>query len=302
MYVGWEAPERITRPAPIVLVHGGGGQGTDWLGTPDGRPGWAGQLVREGYLVYTVDRPGHGRSPHHPAVLGEMGSPFSYQALRELFAPGREGHTQWPGDGGLDDPLFDQVAAPTGPMLADLGAGQALDADRLTKLLESAGPAIVVTHSAGAPGGWLAADARPELIRALVAIEPMGPPFLADPHGGPVLPWGLTAAPMTYQPAVADPAELAGGRFELPRLSGIPIAVLTAEASAFAEFGPQVVEFLRAAGCDATEVRLAEHGVRGNGHGLMFERNNMATLRVVLDWLTSVGVSGSGDAGSGQTA
>jgi hypothetical protein len=28
------------RPFPVVLVHGGGGQGTDWMETPDGRPGW----------------------------------------------------------------------------------------------------------------------------------------------------------------------------------------------------------------------------------------------------------------------
>jgi pimeloyl-ACP methyl ester carboxylesterase len=48
MFVQWEAPEEMTQPYPVVLIHGGGGQGTDWLGTPDGRPGWATFLVQEG--------------------------------------------------------------------------------------------------------------------------------------------------------------------------------------------------------------------------------------------------------------
>lgn len=41
LFAEWEAPEHVTQPYPIVLVHGGGYQGTEWLDTPDGRPGWA---------------------------------------------------------------------------------------------------------------------------------------------------------------------------------------------------------------------------------------------------------------------
>ena len=36
------------------------------------------------------------------------------------------------------------------------------------ELLERIGPAVVMVHSAGGPFGWLVADARPELVRALV--------------------------------------------------------------------------------------------------------------------------------------
>ncbi len=96
MYVAWEAPDHPRHPYPVVLIHGGGGQGTDWLGTPDGRPGWATLLVQEGHVVYVVDRPGHGRSPFHPGVLGPMTPPMSYQACERLFHPDPR-HTQWPG-------------------------------------------------------------------------------------------------------------------------------------------------------------------------------------------------------------
>ena len=60
MYVEYMIPAQVRHPFPVVLVHGGGGQGTDWMGTPDGRPGWFQDLVQEGYKVYVVDRPGTG--------------------------------------------------------------------------------------------------------------------------------------------------------------------------------------------------------------------------------------------------
>ena len=70
MYVEYQIPAKVKHPYPIVLVHGGGGQGLDWMGTPDGRRGWATMLLEEGYKVYVVDRPGHGRSPYHPDLHG----------------------------------------------------------------------------------------------------------------------------------------------------------------------------------------------------------------------------------------
>lgn len=84
MHVEWEAPEEVTHPHPLVLVHGGGGQGTDWMSTPDGRPGWARLLVEQGYAVYVVDRVGHGRSPYHPDVIapGSISSSTSTPARR----------------------------------------------------------------------------------------------------------------------------------------------------------------------------------------------------------------------------
>lgn len=67
MYVQYQIPADLRYPLPVVMVHGGGGQGTDYLSTPDGRPGWATRFLQAGYAVYVVDRPGHGRSPYHPA-------------------------------------------------------------------------------------------------------------------------------------------------------------------------------------------------------------------------------------------
>ena len=125
MYVEWEAPasSRASGP-PWVLVHGGGGQGTDYLTTPDGRLGWSRLLVEQGHTVYVVDRPGHGRSPFHPDVLGPIGPQMGAQVLRPIFVPPAEGpdshpsaalHTQWPGGREPGDPVYDQWLAPLGP-------------------------------------------------------------------------------------------------------------------------------------------------------------------------------------------
>ncbi len=32
-------------------------------------------------------------------------------------------------------------------------------------------------------------------------------------------------------------------------------------------------------------MRLDDHGVLGNGHGMMFELNDREALQVILDWL-----------------
>src|SRR3954467_11130960 len=57
MYVEYQIPAKVRYPYPVIMVHGGGGQGTDWMCTPDGRRGWSTLLLEQGYMVYVVDRP-----------------------------------------------------------------------------------------------------------------------------------------------------------------------------------------------------------------------------------------------------
>ncbi|BDH13199.1 alpha/beta hydrolase [Streptomyces hygroscopicus] len=288
MFVAWEAPEEVTQPYPVILVHGGTLQGTEWLDTPDGRPGWAQRLVEAGYAVLVVDRPGHGRSPYHGDIIGPMGPPFSYEEGRRVFFPPEtaEAQTQWPFDP-ADDDAWDAFIAPFGPLPADLSASQEMDADRLARLVDRIGPAIVMTHSASGPVGWLLADRRPDHVAALVSVEPMGPPF-AETHGIGTLHWGLTAAPLTYDPprtaadevAAADPATL-----RVPALAGVPMAVVTGETAVFATYAPAIVDFLTTAGAAAEHLHLPDRGIHGNGHGLIYESNSDEALQPVLQWL-----------------
>jgi len=288
MFVSWEAPPKPQNSVPLVLVHGGAVQGTEWLDTPDGRPGWAQRLVEAGYPVFVVDRPTQGRSPYHPSVSGPMGPPFSYSEGRTVFFPPDPSyrHTQWPFD--IDDAAaLDAFIAAFGPLPADLAESQRLDADRLADLLDQIGPAVVVTHSASGPAGWLVADRRRDLVRAIVSVEPMGPAFATIPHIG-TLAWGLTAAPLTYDPpfATADQAAAADPQaLRVPALDGLPVAIVTGGASPFARAGRDIVAWLQTAGARADHVDLPASGVQGNGHGLIYERNSDAALAPVLKWL-----------------
>lgn len=286
MYVAWESPEFITQPYPVVLVHGGTLQGTEWLDTPDGRPGWAQRFVEAGFVVFRVDRPGHGRSPYHPDIMGPTGPAFSYERAREVYFPDGGGETQWPF--ALDDEAaFDAFIAAYGPMPVDLAASQTLDADRLAQLLDKIGKAIIVTHSASGPSGWLIADRRPDLVAAIVAVEPMGPVFGHTPGIG-TLEWGLTAAPITFDPPHDTPDQVRQAdpySLKIPGLQGVPVALLTGETSKFASFASSIIPFLQNAGALVNHLDLPALGIHGNGHGLIYERNSDEPFEIVVQWL-----------------
>jgi len=315
-YVEYWIPAELRRPFPIVMIHGGGGQGLDYLGTADGREGWAHRFVRAGYAVYVVDRPGHGRSPYYPELLGEMGPPFPTGFLERMFTrvadfadnwPQAQRHDKWPDGGAFGDPAFDRFLASGGPSPSDFERHHRDCQRGGAELLDLIGPAIVMTHSAGAPTGWLMADARPDLVEAIIAVEPIGPPF--DPRMGGMLKWGLTGAPMAFDPPVSAPEDFALEERapvrpgtapclvqrepprQLPNLRGIPIVVVTSEASWMAVDNHGVVDFLAQAGATIEHLRLDEHGVAGNGHMLMLETNSDEVADTIGGWLAAKGLA-----------
>lgn len=313
MFVQYQIPAELRHPYPVVMVHGGGGQGTDYLTTPDGRPGWAEYFLRHGFAVYVVDRPGFGRSPFVAEAYGPASAPLSYEFVSDVFTapekamsptPGAARHTQWPGSGQADDPAVDQFVASLDQHQAPPAATQAAAKEAGAQLLDRIGPSVVMTHSSGGPFGWLVADARPQLVRGIIAIEPIGPAF-ADLRTGGKLAWGLTSVPMTFDPPAQSPADLrieirkapqagfaeclvqAEPARKLPNLRGIPIVVVTSEASFAAPWQHGVVDFLNQAGAQAGHLRLEEAGIHGNGHLMMMEKNSDVIAAALVRWLNA---------------
>lgn len=293
MFVQYQIPEKQLHPFPIVLVHGGGGQGTDFLGTPDGRPGWASSFLQQGYAVYVVDRPGHGRSPMNIDVLGAMSPSPSFEMISMLTAPDpatafwptADLASRWPGTGKPGDPILDQFLASQGPSLLDMTLTEELMQQAGVALLEKIGPAILLTHSAGGPFGWLVADQRPDLVKGIIAVEPIGPPFAELPGNLGCLTWGFTATPFTYEPSCDTPEALMESPHSVPALKNIPIAVITSEASAWSLFDPATVEMLLGLGASVEHVKLADLGIKGNGHMMMLETNNEEIATIIGNWL-----------------
>jgi pimeloyl-ACP methyl ester carboxylesterase len=268
-------------PAPVrdnlVLVHGGGGQALDMLTTADGRPGWATVFLRDGFAVYTVDRPGLGRSPYHPDIFGPYAPPATYEGFVASFAapspPGLPPHTQWPGSGDRDDPSLATFLAWQEPFPPD--SVRAHDDMRAgaVGLLDRIGPSVLLTHSFGGGFGWLALSERPSLVKAVVAVEPAGPPFVDHPALGSYR-HGLTPVPLTFGPSAFE-----------RKLLGVPIAVVSAECSGFEPSCHLTAEYLRSCGASVDEIRLGELGIHGNGHAMMLEKNNAEVAAVITDWI-----------------
>ena len=94
IYVEVLAPKNQRRPYPLVLIHGAAQTATNWMGTPDGREGWAEYFVSLGYVVYMVDQPMRGRSAYHPGD----GTTRMFTAQNEQFQfTAIETDGTWPG-------------------------------------------------------------------------------------------------------------------------------------------------------------------------------------------------------------
>ena len=185
MYVEVMVPKKITQKYPIVFFHGNGQDGAVWRQTPDGRPGWAYYLVNHGYVVYMVDYPARGRSPYVPDVDGKLGLRTAEDLEHIWTAPVPSGgnfprmkyYTQWPSDspkkGMVGDPVFDNFIK--GQMQFVSGQAQLAVPAGIALLDRIGTPVIMITHSQGGGIGFNVADARPNLVAGMVAIEPGGP-------------------------------------------------------------------------------------------------------------------------------
>ena len=312
MHVFYQIPSRIPpRHYPIVFIHGSRLTGAGFLGTPDGRAGWATWFVSRGWPVYVVDQPGKGRSGYFPKAYGEQERDPSRKQIVERFTasekvaplpwPTAKLHTQWPGTGLPGDPVFEQFFASEVANMPDVDMQYALTTRAVTELLAKIGPAIIVTHSQAGPLSWMIAQANPGRIKAIIAVEPTGN---ASRGGkGPATPCGITDACLTFTPALPDAAALGMTRtpeeqamgvdcwlqpspfYRLPWLAGTPILIATGEASYHAGQDYCTSAFLSQAGVPNDYVYLPAVGIRGNGHMQMIEKNYLAIAAFYEKWL-----------------
>ncbi len=319
MYVEYMIPQQLRSPYPIVMVHGGNQTGTNFTGTPDGREGWAQYFVRRGYAVYVVDQVARGRSAHWNQVYGDVQPARLSQVEERFVAPERfpmwpqaKLHTQWPGTGRPGDPEFDQFYAAQAVSLASFPKQQEVNPPAIVSLLEKIGPSILMIHSQSGAFAWPVADKRPDLVKMIVAVEPNGPPVRElQMVGAPD--WfkdgtrdklsGLGEVPLNYDPPLGEGERLSFVRQEkadgpelahcwlqkeparkLKSLANVPVAVIMSEASYHAPYDHCTVAYLRQAGVPTDFIKLAEVGVRGNGHMMMLEKNSDDIARVIEQW------------------
>jgi pimeloyl-ACP methyl ester carboxylesterase len=321
MYVEYMIPQQLRSPYPIVMIHGGNQTGTNFTGTPDGREGWAQYFVRRGYAVYIVDQVARGRSAHWNEYYGGVQPARLNQVEERFVAPERfpvwpqaKLHTQWPGTGKPGDVNFDQFYAAQAVSLTSFAKQQEINPPAIIALLEKIGPSIVMIHSQSGAFAWPVADKRPDLVKMIVAVEPNGPPVRElQMVGAPD--WfkdgtrdklsGLGEVPLNYDPPLGEGEKLSFVRQDKPdgpdlahcwlqkeparklkNLASIPVSVIVSEASYHAPYDHCTALYLRQAGVARTDlIRLADLGVRGNGHMMMLEKNSDDIARVMEQWV-----------------
>jgi pimeloyl-ACP methyl ester carboxylesterase len=146
-----------------------------------------------------------------------------------------------------------------------------------------------------------------------LAVEPNGPPVRELDFKGPP-DWfgeserdklsGLGEVPLNYDPPVTGDSKLQFVKQDkpdnpdyarcwlqkeparkLPNVAKVPTLIITSEASYHAPYDHCTASYLTQAGVKNTHIRLVDHGVRGNGHMMMLEKNNMAIARVMAEYL-----------------
>lgn len=264
-YVQFVRLRRPASPFPVLMIPGGSLSGASYETTPDGRPGWQSNFLHGGYSVAIADFGQVGRSPWSsfpaladPPVLraksffwevARIGPPGSYTrdpANRRPYT-----NTRFPV--AAYDALSRQI-------FARFRAPQEIQRRRYRALIERACPCIVVAHSAAGPVALTTAIERPDLVAALILVEPssgIGPRAeeLARARHLPILfVWG------DYLNATDDWRSIF--------------------ASARTEF-----ESIRRANLPAVWMELPARGLAGNSHMLMMDTNSDQIAQLMMDWL-----------------
>ncbi len=117
-------------------------------------------------------------------------------------------------------------------------------------------------------------------------------------------PGGITYSNLTFDPPLKDGEKieytvdkkdygsdyvncnLQDGKIRnLKNLAGLPILILSAEASYHAPYDHGTSNFLTQAGVKNSFIRLQDHGMHGNGHMMFLEQNNHLIADFILNWL-----------------
>lgn len=329
-----------TNKTPVVFIHGQAQTGTvrqaismlgymlktnanlegqNFLNKPDGSRGWASRFLQQGHEVYIIDQTLRGRSPWQPGYNAAQPSTYSAEIIQQRFTapqnynlwPQAKLHTQWPGSGVMGDEVFDTFYSSNVQFINNATYQQSTVQNAGAALLDRiAKPTIVMGHSQGGILPLLIADARPALTKALILLEPTGPPFReAIFSTKPARAWGLTDVPITYDPPVTNPAtdlkqtvvparnnqsvdcvlQANDSPRKLANLADKPILLVTSEASYHAPYDYCSADFLRQAGCSKVKhLELGEEGIHGNGHMFFMEKNSDTIQKLIKRWIESV--------------
>jgi pimeloyl-ACP methyl ester carboxylesterase len=253
MYVQYFLPAKKRGDVPLLMWHGGGLTGVTYETTPDGREGWLNYFVRQGWDVYNSDAVERGRAgwAMYPDIF--KGEPL-FLPKDEPFQRFRMAGSEFPKQG-YDNFVRQLVPRWTTTDDAIIAA--------YTALVDRVCPCVILFHSQAGQFGFKVAQARPDKVKALIAVEPAG-------QGDPKLADRLKGIPTLF--VYGDFIEQ-DKRWPTIRRNGVA-------------FG----EAMTKAGGKVEVVDLPKAGIKGNSHMLMMDRNNLEVAALIQQWLQKQGL------------
>jgi hypothetical protein len=131
------------------------------------------------------------------------------------------------------------------------------------ELVDKVCPCVVLVHSQSGTFGYKVLEARPDKVKALVAVEPTlggDKSKIASVKGTPIL------------VVIGDNAK------DHPRWKNIRNNSVT------------YAEFFKAGGGDIQLVDLPDAGIKGNSHMMMMDKNSDQIAGLIQDWLVKKGL------------
>jgi pimeloyl-ACP methyl ester carboxylesterase len=269
MYVQYVKQTQPKAKYPLLMWHGGGLAGVTFETKPDGGEGWQMAFLKAGHDVYVSDAVERGRASwsRYPEIF--TSEPF-FRTKKEGWELFRIGPT-WsmnPAERvafpGAQFPLaaYDQFAKQFVPRWATNNAPTQAAYDAL---VQKVCPCVIVVHSQGSTFAFEAARKAPNLIKAIVAVEPSG---------------ALDLSKTDISPLKAVPQLVVWGD-NLDKNStwqGIlkPVRAFT--------------DALKAQGGVLDVLDLPASGVLGNSHMIMMDKNSDQVAGLINAWLLKQGL------------
>ncbi|MGM0389430.1 alpha/beta hydrolase family protein [Natrinema limicola] len=268
--VVYTRPDTATDKSPVVMVPGLGLSPYIYRTTPDGRRGWMEYFAEAGHPVYVFNPPRNVDS----GGLDTGTLQNSDSASLSRWSIDRAWPT-WGFGPEVGDPYedvrypvesVDQLVASFPAYVSTGGGGggrsrfaSPQETAALEALLNRVGPSVLLVHSAGGGSGFAVAQAVPDLVERIVAVEPVGAP--TDPQT--VAEMGGDAPFMGVYGDYVDERGQAG-RKEATQTTA-DLAEETNPAS--------------------TLLSLPDEGISGNTHLMMQDDNNGEIANRIITWI-----------------
>jgi len=271
MYVQYFLPANEKGAYPLLMWHGGGLTGVTYETTPDGREGWLNYFLRKGWAVYNSDAVERGRAgwaqypdifksepvflttanPFERFRIGDGPNSYDPDPAKRKILSGN----QFPVEG-YENFVKQNVPRWTTTDDATIAAYIA-EIDRV-------GPSVLLFHSQAGSFGFKVAQARPDKVKALIAIEPAGIGDLAKADVLKNIPTLIIYGDYIERDA----------RWPKIRANGIAFA-----------------DAIKAAGGSVDIVDLPQAGIKGNSHMVMMDKNNLEVAALIQKWLEGKGLT-----------